>query len=108
IRPLNGVKPASPPKPAVLPKQYAVGPIRTIDGKTGPFSCVAFAPDCRRALAAGEKDFTLRLWDLEEGKEIVRLEGHTARVLGLTISPDGKRALSGSMDFPGVACLWDL
>src|SRR5262249_49535054 len=67
----------------------------------------AFTPDCRRALAAGA-DFTLHLWDIEKGEEIVSLPGHTARVLGITISSDGKQALSCSQDYPGLVLLWDL
>ena len=63
------------------------------------------SPDGRRALSAGF-DKTLRLWDLETGKELRRFAGHTGRVLDVIISDDGSRALSGSDD--GTVRLWSL
>lgn len=66
--------------------------------------CVAIGPDNRHALLGGEKD--LVLWDAKEGKEVGRLEGHTDAVVSVSISADGKRALSGSDD--RSLRLWDL
>jgi WD40 repeat protein len=93
-----------PPAP---PEMAPVGQIRCLGGQTGTFSCVAFSPDCRRALGAGP-DFALHLWDLEKGEAIARLEGHTNPVLGMAFSPDGEEVLSGSQDLPGKVCLWDV
>jgi WD40 repeat protein/tRNA A-37 threonylcarbamoyl transferase component Bud32 len=103
----------NPSPPAKTPEQKAtpVGLVHSINAQTGPFSCVAFSPDCQRALAAGPgPDFALQLWDLKKGEEIGRLKGHPAEVLGLAFSLDGKRALSGHRDGPsnGTVCLWDL
>jgi hypothetical protein len=83
----------------------APGPLRCIGGQTGKFVRVAFAPGCRRALAAGA-DHVLHLWDLQSAKETARLTGHTDEILGLAISPDGRRALSASKD--RTARLWNL
>jgi WD40 repeat protein len=48
----------------------------------------------------------IRLIDLKRGNESGRLEGHTAPVSDVAVSPDGRRALSCSAD--GEARLWDL
>src|SRR5207247_948556 len=47
-----------------------------------------------------------RLWDVETGEEGARLEGHTGWLWALAVSPDGRRALSGSADT--TLRLWDL
>jgi WD40 repeat protein len=66
---------------------------------------VAFSPDGRRALSCGD-DATLRLWNIETGKEIRRFEHNPSD--GFTseaFSPDGRYALSGGDQ--GVR-LWDV
>ncbi len=61
------------------------------------FYCVAFSPD-GLTLASGSLDKTVRLWDLESGKLIRSLEGHTSGVLSAAFSPDGLTLASGSDD----------
>jgi WD40 repeat protein len=72
---------------------------------TPAVGAVAFSPDGRQALTVSNKDRTVRLWDVQTGKEIRVLKGHTDHVHGVAFSPDGRRALSGGMD--GTR-LWDL
>ena len=38
------------------------------------------------------------VWDLETGTEKSKLEGHSAQVLSVAVSPDGKTIVSGSED----------
>ena len=38
------------------------------------------------------------MWDLASGKLKSTLEGHTAHVRGVAISPDGKTIVSGACD----------
>jgi WD40 repeat protein len=66
---------------------------------------VAISPDGRLALSGGE-DRTLRLWDLEKGKELRSFTGHASKVTCVTFSPDGRQALSGSHD--RTLRLWDV
>ena len=36
------------------------------------------------------------MWDLESGRELRTLEGHSDWVNGVAVSPDGRRAVSAS------------
>jgi WD40 repeat protein len=66
---------------------------------------VALAPDGKRALSGGA-DRTMRLWDVETGKEEHKFERHTDWVWGVAFTPDGKRVLSGSAD--STMRLWSM
>jgi WD40 repeat protein len=65
---------------------------------------VAFSTDGAQ-LASGGADGTIRLWDVETGKELRRMAGHTAGVENVIFSPDGKLIASAGDD--GLARLWD-
>ena len=62
--------------------------------------------DGKRALTAGFRDRTARLWDLTDGTELYVLKGHVGAVLGVAFSADGRRALTS--DSQGRAYLWRL
>jgi WD40 repeat protein len=78
--------------------------------------CVKFLPDGKR-VAAGCADGTVRLWDIETGKETILSDpsittqrwtarAHEDAVKTIVISPDGKRLVSGSLD--RFYKMWDL
>ncbi len=46
---------------------------------------------------SGENN-NLKIWDIEQGKEIMNLKGHASSVNSVCISPDGKILASGSID----------
>jgi len=66
---------------------------------------VSFSPDSK-TLASGSEDNTIKLWNLETGKEIRTLKGHSNFVLSVSFSPDGKTLASGSED--NTIKLWNL
>ena len=51
------------------------------------------------------KDSAVRVWDVETGRELRKLEGHKGRVLTVDVSPDGKQVLTGGSDTRVI--LWD-
>jgi hypothetical protein len=50
-------------------------------------------------------DATARIWDVDGGKEVALLVGHTASVQSAGFSPDGKRVVTASDD--NTARIWD-
>jgi WD40 repeat protein len=73
------------------------GEIDPLEGRTTNANSVDFSPDGRYALLASA-DKTLRLINLDGGREIRRFVGHTHSVWSVAFTPDGKHAVSGSAD----------
>ncbi len=58
---------------------------------------VAFSPD-GQVLLSGSGDRTVRLWDVQSGREHRSYTGHTAAVRSVSFGPEGKTCVSGSYD----------
>ena len=58
---------------------------------------MAVTADGRRAVSASG-DKTLKVWDLESGRELRTLDGHSGWVHAVAVTPDGRRAVSASRD----------
>jgi len=74
-------------------------------GHTASVTSVAFSPDGRYALS-GSMDTTLKLWEVDTGREVRSYSGHIHGVYSVAFSPNGRYVLSGSGD--GALKLWDV
>ena len=85
-------------RPWLRPRKATLTPpggalIRTLAGHSGPVQAVAVTPDGRRAVS-GSDDATLRLWDLESGRELACFTGDGPMPC-CAIAPDGVRLVAG-------------
>jgi WD40 repeat protein len=88
--------------------------IRELRGHTDWVFKVAFSPDGRRAYSSSGgfndgvwrdgTDSAIRVWDVETGRQVCKLEAHKGTVWGLAVSSDGRRLLSAG----DAIILWDL
>ena len=86
--------------------------IRVFKGHTEWIFNVGFSNDGKLAFstAGGVDNVTdgvdsaVRVWEVETGKEIRKLEGHKGRVLGMAVLPDGKSVLTAG---DTSLILWD-
>jgi len=67
---------------------------------------VAWSPG-GRYIAIGSSASTVEIWDTVTGNNTYNYAGHSADVLSVAWSPDGKRIVSGSGDGDGTAQVWD-
>jgi len=66
---------------------------------------VILSPEGNRIITAGDKDNTIKVWDLATGEEFKRLQGHENVINALAVSPEGRHIASGSDD--KTIKLWD-
>jgi WD40 repeat protein len=59
-----------------------------------------------RLIISASDDKTLKVWDLEMGRELYTLPGHTDSVKAVAVAPDGKRLISSSVD--NTLKVWNL
>ena len=86
--------------------------VREFPGHSGGSSTSPFSPDGRLGYSTSGgpdawqdgSDSAVRVWDLETGHVIRKLEGHKGRVFGLAVSPDGHKVLTGG---DTSLILWD-
>jgi WD40 repeat protein len=87
----------------LAPHNNATRPPMIFRGHTDRIRAIAFSLDETR-LATGGRDNQVRLWDLQERRELAMF-GQTDYVQRMAFSPDGKRLITGGHD--GSVKIWD-
>jgi len=77
--------------------------LRTLRGRLGEVSAVAFSPDGQR-IVTGFWNRTAKVW-AATGEELLTLKGHTNWIYSVAFSPDGQRIVTGSWD--RTAKVWE-
>ena len=82
-------------------------PIVIPGGLRGFKTVLTFSPDGTILVGSGMQGWSnpIALWDVERGRTLGILSGHTEPVETLVFSHDGKTLASGSQD--GTVLLWD-
>lgn len=65
---------------------------------------MTWSPDGRQ-LATASIDHTVRIWDADNGSELVVLRGHDDDIRGLALSPNGRQLATASDD--RTVRIWD-
>jgi eukaryotic-like serine/threonine-protein kinase len=80
-------------------------PIRTFPTHVpGAGLNVAFSPDGKR-IAIGDMDYVVKIWELDTGKELATLRGHSGDLYTVAFSLDGRWVASGGED--STVKVWD-
>lgn len=73
--------------------------LRELSDDCGPVNALAWAPDdALLASGSGGRDRTIRFWNIANGKEQQRFEGHTAAIRSISFSADGDLLASKAAD----------
>ncbi|KIK41535.1 hypothetical protein CY34DRAFT_45343, partial [Suillus luteus UH-Slu-Lm8-n1] len=78
-------------------------PVRTFEDHNWAGPAFAVFPD-RRRMVTSSVDNTLRIWDLETGEVLKKMEGHSRGVFALAVSRDGQIIASGN--YGGELIAW--
>ncbi|MHC4257792.1 MAG: protein kinase domain-containing protein [Planctomycetota bacterium] len=78
----------------------------TLKGHSSEIARVSFGPNGKRILS-GSYDGTVKIWDAVTGAELLSLPAAIAGNESVSLSPDGKRLISVSMDDYKTLKIWD-
>ena len=84
---------------------FAFAQDATILEHGGSIQSVEFSPVDNSLVASASDDHTIKLWNLQNNT-MITFSGHTAKVNGVTFSPNGQLLVSGSND--QTFKLWDV
>lgn len=77
-------------------KQSAQVKFTVQTGHIAPYE-IAMSPN-PRYFATGSEDFLIKIWDINQAKEIRTIAGHTNAIRSIAYSPDGKYLASAALD----------
>lgn len=83
---------------------WSVAVTKTTDGRTLALSGGGYR-QLDNGMSEGNRDYAIRLWDVQKGREIRRFHGHQQMVHALAFRPRSTQFLSGAFD--NNVCLWD-
>jgi WD40 repeat protein len=89
---------------AVAPRSAAL--VRDLHGHAPHETIKCAVTSDGRSVVSASFDRTLRVWDLDSGRLLTTLAGHTSWVTACAVMADGRRAVSGADD--GTLKIWDL
>ncbi len=89
----------------VIVRNLKTGEVTFLKGHTAQVTSTVLSLDGKQAFSSS-RDQTIRVWDLENFKEVADLTGHQEDVLHLAIDKSGQQLASASYD--GTARLWDV
>jgi WD40 repeat protein len=82
-----------------------ISPCQKFEGHTEPVKGVIHLPGGQQIMTYS-KDGSLRVWDLQTGKQISNWRDGEGGMSAIALSPDGKKVISGSWN--GAVRLWNL
>lgn len=85
----------------------AEAPFTTLEGHTAAVRALSFSGDGKRLLS-GSSDNTMIVWDVDRGREIKRLRGHSDTVAACRFAPQVEGTIIASGSHDGAAKFWDV
>lgn len=76
---------------------------RTLEGHEGEVTSLAFSPDGKLLISASYGDYSIMIWNVEEGREVSRAQS-PARPTSMALSPDGTVLIT--TDVKGAITFW--
>ncbi|KAF8834509.1 WD40 repeat-like protein [Paxillus ammoniavirescens] len=89
------------------PTHTAAKPVTTMSGHERYINGVTYLPGGERVVSCSD-DKTVRIWDVEKGKQEGTSMVHKEIVHALAVTKDGKRILSGGEDKRITILMWDV
>jgi len=78
----------------------------TQEKNLGVITCIKYSSDGRYIASGSDKDYKVKIWDVQSGKLVGTLSGHTKFINDIAFHPNGKTIVSASSDMKNY--VWDL